>query len=102
MAVFPWRCLVKVRALAAASTVIFGSLAIQNVAAEAPAQKNDDPNRVTCEVSHPVGSRLGGVRRCRTQAEWAQYRAEARTVMNRIQAEGATRCVPTVERPNIC
>jgi len=93
---------VKVRAVTAALAVALGALAVQNVAAENPAAKNDDASRVTCEVAHPVGSRLGGVRTCRTQAEWAQYRAEMRDVAHRIQAEGATNCVPTTARPNIC
>src|SRR3954454_6519786 len=82
--------------------VLSGSLAIQDARAEAPARSPDDPGRITCEVSHPAGSRLGGVRRCRTQAEWAQYRAETRDVVHRVQAEGATNCVPTPDRPNIC
>jgi hypothetical protein len=90
------------RASVAALALVSASLAFQNVAAEGPVTKNDDPNRVTCEVTHPVGSRLGGVRRCRTQAEWAQYRAEMRDAAHRIQAEGATNCVPTTLRPNIC
>jgi hypothetical protein len=93
----------RVRPLVAAFVIAIGPLAVQTAGAETPAQKgNDDPNRVTCEVTRPAGSRLGGVRRCRTQAEWAQYRQEMRDVAHRIQAEGATNCVPTPERPNIC
>ena len=93
----------KFRLVVAAAFVLGGASAGQIVAAEGPAPKaSDDPNRVTCEVTRPPGSRLGGVRRCRTQAEWAQYRQEMRDVAHRIQAEGATNCVPTPERPNIC
>jgi cytochrome c5 len=92
----------KFRAFACGLAMVFGSLAIHESAAERPAGKADDPNRVTCETTHQVGSRLGGVRRCHTQAEWAQIRAETRDVMHRIQAEGATNCVPTAERPGIC
>jgi hypothetical protein len=91
------------RPLIAGLILALAPLAVQAAGAEAPAQKGgDDPNRVTCEVSRPPGTRLGGVRHCRTQAEWAQYRQEMRDVAHRIQAEGATNCVPTPERPNIC
>jgi hypothetical protein len=93
---------VKSHAVIAAAAVIFGSASAQIAGAEGPAQKAGDANRITCEVTHPPGSRLGGVRRCRTQAEWAQFRAETRDVMHRIQGEGATNCVPTAERPGIC
>jgi hypothetical protein len=82
----------KLHAFVAAIAVIAVPVAVQS--AEAPARKGEDPNQVTCEVTHPPGSRLGGVRRCRTRAEWAQYRAETRDVVHRIQAEGATFCDP--------
>ena len=90
------------RALLSAIAIVWGALAIEHAGAESPAHKADDPGRVTCETTRPPGSRLGGVRRCRTRAEWDRYRAEMRDVTHRIQAEGATNCVPTTERPNIC
>ena len=92
----------KFRAAIAVFVLLGGALAARTAVAESPAAPKDDPNRVTCEVVRPVGSRLGGVRTCRTQAEWAQYRAEMRDVTQRVQNEGATRCVPTAARPNIC
>lgn len=92
----------KMRAVLSALAIVCGSLAIQPAGAESPAPRTDDPGRITCEVTRPPGSRLGGVRRCRTQAEWERYRAEMRDVTHRIQAEGATNCIPTTERPNIC
>jgi hypothetical protein len=79
--------------------IIGGSLAMQDAGAERAAQKSDDPDRLTCEVTRPPGTRLGGIRRCRTQAEWAQYRGEARDVIHRIQAEGATNCRPERNQP---
>jgi hypothetical protein len=82
----------KFPAFVAAIAVIAAPVVVQG--AEAPARKTDDSNQVICEVTHPPGSRLGGVRRCRTRAEWAQYRAETRDVVHRIQAQGATFCDP--------
>ena len=78
----------------AAGTVFVSSIAAQgwNPPPSAPAQKSDDSTRIVCEVTHPVGSRLGGVRRCRTQAEWAAYRLEVRDTVDRIQSGGATQC----------
>ena len=62
-------------------------------------RRTDDSNKVTCRVTRPVGSRLGGVRTCRTAAEWAAYQAEMRDVVHRIQGEGATFCVPNPSNP---
>ena len=92
----------KFRAAIAAFVVVGAALAARIAVAETPAAPKSDADRVTCQVVRPVGSRLGGVRTCRTQAEWAQYRAEMRDVTQRVQNEGATRCVPTTARPNIC
>lgn len=72
--------------------VLAAPIAVQG--AEAPARKAESSTDVVCEVTHPPGSRLGGVRRCRTRAEWAQYRQETRDVVHRVQAEGATFCDP--------
>jgi hypothetical protein len=73
--------------------VLMAPVALQG--AERPAQqKAENSDQVICEVTHPPGSRLGGVRRCRTRAEWAAYRAETRDVVHRVQAEGATFCDP--------
>lgn len=82
----------RILAVVAAIAVIAVPAAVQS--AEAPAAKADDSGQVICEVTHPPGSRLGGVRRCRTRAEWAQYRAEVRDVVHRVQVQGATFCDP--------
>jgi hypothetical protein len=82
----------KVYPLIAAIAVIASPVAVLD--AEGPALKADSSDQVICEVTHPPGSRLGGVRRCRTRAEWAQYRAETRDVVHRVQREGATFCDP--------
>jgi hypothetical protein len=65
----------------------------------AAGRRVDNPNRVTCRVTRPVGSRLGGVRTCRTAAEWAAYQAEVRDVVHRVQSEGATFCTPNPNNP---
>jgi hypothetical protein len=78
----------------AAIAVIAAPTVVLSAEVPATAQKADNSDQVVCEVTHPPGSRLGGVRRCRTRAEWAQYRAETRDVVHRVQAEGATFCDP--------
>lgn len=88
----------KFHAVAAAIAVAFAPMAVQAV--DAPAGRRvDDPNKVTCRVTRPIGSRLGGVRTCRTAAEWAAYQAEIRDVVHRIQGEGATFCIPNPSNP---
>ena len=73
--------------------VLAAPVAVQS--AEGPAQqKAENPDQIVCEVTRPPGSRLGGVRRCRTRAEWVAYRAETRDVVHRVQTEGATYCTP--------
>jgi len=91
----------KFPALAAATLLMIGALAGQ-AAAESPTQQPEEPGRITCQVRRAVGSRLGGVRQCRTQVEWARDRTEMRNLVHRLQTEGHTNCVPTPERPNIC
>jgi hypothetical protein len=50
-----------------------------------------------CEVNVPTGSRLGAVRRCRTQREREEAKQEARQVVDRIQYMKPTIC--TENRP---
>jgi len=65
-------------------------------AAAAPRQKGDDYyTKKVCEVITPTGSRLGGTRRCRTQAELDAQRQEDRTVLERVQSMKASICAPT-------
>ena len=80
-------------------TICCTLVAVEAAGAQPAPRKSDDPDRVTCETDHPVGSRLGGVRHCRTQAEWQQYRAEMRDVVHRIQTQGATACDPQRNQP---
>jgi hypothetical protein len=58
--------------------------------AEPAAKDSDYYTKRTCKVTRTTGSRLGGVRRCRTQAEIDQARQEDRQVLERIQAFKST------------
>ena len=67
------------------------SLPLTAFAAAEPAAKNSDYyTKRICKVTRTTGSRLGGVRRCRTQAEIDQARQEDRQVLERIQAFKST------------
>ena len=88
----------KFYVVVAALAVVAAPMIVQ-AAAPAAGAKGDDSNRITCRVTRPVGSRLGGVRTCRTAAEWAAYQAEMRDVVHRIQGEGATFCTPNPNNP---
>ena len=81
----------KLVAIAAALAVVAVPLAVQG--AQPPA-KSGAPEKRTCEVNTPTGSRLGGIRRCRTAAERETAKQEARAVVDRIQAMKPTLCTP--------
>jgi hypothetical protein len=83
---------VIVRALLAAAALIAIPIAVQG--AENPSQRPDDTTTKVCEVNLATGSRLGGVRRCRTRAEREQAKQEARRVVDRMQAFKPTMCAP--------
>jgi hypothetical protein len=74
--------LVIIRALVAAAAVIAVPMTV--VGAQQPVQKQPSTKRV-CDVAIPTGSRLGGIRRCRSAAEREQAKQEARQVVDRIQ-----------------
>lgn len=59
------------------------------VGAAEPDSKADYSTKRVCEVDTPTGSRLGGVRRCRTAAEREEAKAEDRDVLDRIQSRKA-------------
>jgi hypothetical protein len=64
-----------------------------SAAADEPATKGSDYyTKQICETVRPVGSRLGGNRRCRTQAEIDQHRRETRQTLERIQAHSPSLC----------
>jgi hypothetical protein len=82
---------VYLRALVAAIAVVAVPIAVQG--AEGPKQTQPRVKR-TCQVDVPMGSRLGGVRRCRSAQERDEHKAEARDVVDRIQRMKPTLCPP--------
>jgi hypothetical protein len=82
---------VYLRALVAAIAVVAVPIAVHG--AETPPQTKPRVKRV-CEVDVPMGSRLGGVRRCRSADEREAHKAEARDVVDRVQRMKPTLCPP--------
>lgn len=72
-----------IRAFIAAAAVI--AVPVTVVGAQQPVQKSQYSTKRVCDVAIPTGSRLGGVRRCRSAAEREQAKQEARRVVDRIQ-----------------
>ena len=81
-----------VRALLTIAAIIAVPIAVQG--AEGPRRTVTDKAKRTCEVDLPTGSRLGGVRRCRSQEERDAARQESRRVVDRIQAMKPVLCAP--------
>ena len=76
--------LVIVRALIAAAAVIAIPAAV--VGAQQPGRTKPQASaKRVCEVALPTGSRLGGIRRCRSAAERELAKQEARQVVDRVQ-----------------
>lgn len=44
-----------------------------------------DPDKVVCRLSNDTGSRLGRVRVCKTNAQWAEMRRQTKESIDRIQ-----------------
>lgn len=81
------------RTLLAAAATIAIPAAVLGAAEPAP-RKDGSAEAKTCDVSRPVGSRLGGVRRCRTKTEREAHKQEARQTVDRIQSFKAVYCEP--------
>ena len=45
----------------------------------------NDPDRVVCRVSQDTGSRLGKIRVCKTNAQWAEMRRQTQETIDHIQ-----------------
>jgi hypothetical protein len=73
----------KLGAIAAAIAVIAVPIAVQG--AEGPTRVAPREKRI-CDVYLPTGSRLGGIRRCRSKSERDAAKAESRNVVERIQS----------------
>ncbi|MEA3030594.1 MAG: hypothetical protein QOG13_1919 [Sphingomonadales bacterium] len=61
------------------------SLAAQT---EQPRRPMDSNQRRICRTADTIGTRLGRVVRCRTQAEWEQFARENGQVVDRMQRVG--------------
>jgi hypothetical protein len=83
---------VYLRALVAAIAVVAVPIAVQG--AETPRSSNQPREKRVCEVTVPMGTRLGGVRRCRSAREQDEHKAEARDVVDRVQRMKPTMCPP--------
>lgn len=81
-----------IRTLVSAAAVVLIPIAV--VGAEPPTPKSDYDNRKVCRVDRNTGSRLGGVQRCRSKAEWDQARQESRRVVDRMQGMKTDSCPP--------
>jgi hypothetical protein len=82
----------KLTVIAAAIIVVAVPMAVQGAQApsRAPAEKR------TCTVTQTLGSRVNNTRRCRTRSEREQEKIEARRTVERVQANKATICTPTI------
>jgi hypothetical protein len=60
--------------------------------ADTPRHKNDDPNKMVCQMRAPIGSRLATIKECHTAAEWDEMRRQERLGLNRKQGNGDAGC----------
>lgn len=92
--------IMKLSAIAAAIAVIAVPIAVQG--AEGPARVAPSEKRI-CEVHLATGSRLGGVRRCRSKSERDAAKAETRTTVERIQSgKNFTEAMAGMNRSTMC
>jgi hypothetical protein len=77
---------------------VLASIPLTAASADEKKRSADYTEKKICKVEKETGSRLGGVKRCRTRAEQAELRREMRTQVDRIQIMSATACVP----PKVC
>jgi hypothetical protein len=72
--------------LLAAGILVAVSLSAPAQAQQASSRSSDYRQKKVCKVEGTIGSRLGGKRTCRTQAEWDELARENRTVVEHFQA----------------
>lgn len=72
--------------------VLVATLALVAIPLSASAREDSQSKRADystkriCKVQGQIGTRLGTVKRCRTQAEWDQARTEQRRTIERTQS----------------
>jgi hypothetical protein len=77
----------KMPATAAAAFLVIGTAAFAQVRSLVAdrAEGPGDPQQIVCVRESITGSRIAQQRVCRTRAEWAEYRAQARNTVDRVQ-----------------
>jgi hypothetical protein len=81
------------RTLASALAVVVIPIAVVG-AQTPPVRTSDYEGRRVCRVDSKTGSRLGGVQRCRSKAEWDRSKQESRRVVDRMQNTKVDTCPP--------
>lgn len=64
---------------------LLAASAVPAQAQQARSRGSDYGNKKICKVEPRAGSRLGGVRTCKSQAEWDQIARESRLTAENIQ-----------------
>ncbi|MGZ8997608.1 MAG: hypothetical protein ACXW2T_02010 [Allosphingosinicella sp.] len=64
--------------------VMFAGTAAASGSTTKSASRND-PDKIVCRLSNDTGSRLGRVRVCKTNAQWAEMRRQTKETIDRIQ-----------------
>ena len=72
------------RFIAAASLLVV-SASVPALAQQSRSKGSDYSNKKICKLESRNGSRLGGKRTCKTQAEWDQIARESRLTAENIQ-----------------
>jgi hypothetical protein len=67
------------------AAVAIAALPLSMAAAESKSGKAAYSTKRICKVEGETGSRLGGVKRCRTQQEWDALKRETRDQIDRAQ-----------------
>ena len=72
--------------IAVLAIVATGALAQgRSMVADRPEGPIKNPDQIVCVSESIIGSRIAQQRVCRTRAEWAEFRAQARGVVDRVQ-----------------
>jgi Spy/CpxP family protein refolding chaperone len=68
------------------AAIAVAALPLSVAAAEKSSGKSGSSEKKICKVERDTGSRLGGVKRCRTRAEMEALKDETRNQIDRVQA----------------
>ncbi|MFL6863671.1 MAG: hypothetical protein ACJ8DZ_11795 [Allosphingosinicella sp.] len=79
----------QILSLCAAAAFVIAAAPADDKASHTVASTSTYAAKQICRTEVDLGTRLGGKRICRTQAEWDAYRAEARKATERAQQQGS-------------